>query len=98
MKTSQLHALLLEPHDRIEELPTAESGEAQVEESDLYTLGNLEGLNYRAVFHLSGKLSQIRFRRSSNAISRINVYRFQSRSCSGFSSRGDYKTEVMTET
>ena len=56
MKTSQLHALLLEPHDRTEELLTAESGEARVEESDLYTLGNLEGLNYRAVFHMSGSL------------------------------------------
>ena len=42
METSQLHALLLEPHDRTEELLTAESGEAQGEESDLYILGNLE--------------------------------------------------------
>ena len=38
----------MEPHDRTEEQLTAESGEAQV--------GNLEGLNYRAVFHLSGSL------------------------------------------
>ena len=46
----------MEPHDRTEEQLTAESGEAQVKESDLYILGNLEGLNYRAVFHLSGSL------------------------------------------
>ena len=77
MKTSQLHALLLEPHDKTEELLTAESGEAQVEESDLYTLGNLEGLNYKAIFHLSGKFSHVRFRRNANAISKDQAYFFQ---------------------
>ena len=88
----------MEPQNKEEEFLVTELEEAQVDKSDLYTLGNLEKTGLQGSVSLVRKFSQIRFRRSSNAISRTKVYRLQSRSCSGFSSRGDYKTEVVTET
>ena len=86
---------MLEPHNRTEEILVAESEEAQFDESDFSTLEEFEKLDYKTMFNMSGKLSDIRFRRNTKGISKDQAFRFRSRGSSRFSSRGDYKIEMV---